>query len=175
MAAGYRLRQGVRALLAFARTVDEDLAARYLGPAHLALFRRMTRSEQLHSLNVLRTVLAQQPDTPADLAVAALLHDCGKSRYALSVAQKTLAVVVGRALPALARRLSVETDRLTYWRAPFVVRRQHPAWSARLLADLGTPARVIWLVEHHAEPAAGHHAHPHAPLLQRLQRADDVN
>src|SRR5215213_6736056 len=93
-----RLRQGIRALFAFTQPVDFDLAASYLTPAEMALFRQMRRSEQLHSLNVLRTVLAEsaaaQQFVPPELAVAALLHDVGKSRYPLAVWQKTIAVLV---------------------------------------------------------------------------------
>ncbi|MBL8164963.1 MAG: hypothetical protein JNJ61_23470, partial [Anaerolineae bacterium] len=59
MAAAQRLKQGLRALLAFSRPVDWDLAAETLSPDLMTLFRRLKRSEQLHSLNVLRGVLAQ--------------------------------------------------------------------------------------------------------------------
>src|SRR5690606_27724351 len=92
MTAVYRFRQGIRSLLAFSQTVELPLAAEYLSPELLALFQKMRRSEQLHSLNVLREVLADGT-TPHDLAVAALLHDVGKSRYPMRTWQKTLAVL----------------------------------------------------------------------------------
>lgn len=170
----YRLKQGIRALFAFAQPVDIALAARYLAPAQLALFQDMTRSEQLHSLNVLRTLLAQAPPTPPDLAVAALLHDCGKSRYALNVAQRTLAVLTEKLLPAVFQAIS-QDDTVSFWRAPFVVRRHHPAWSARLLLDAGSSEAVVWLAAHHADVLADHTNHPFYPLLARLKAADDMN
>jgi hypothetical protein len=77
----YWFRQGIRALTAFAQPVDLDLAAAHLSPPLLTLFGRMQRNDQLHSLNVLRSVLAQGP-TPPDLATAALLHDSGNRGFA---------------------------------------------------------------------------------------------
>lgn len=68
MSALNRIQQGIRALLAFTQTVDYELTERYLTTEQMALFRRMAKSEQLHSLNVLRDVLAQEEQTPHDLA-----------------------------------------------------------------------------------------------------------
>lgn len=170
----HRLKQGGRALLAFAQPLDEALAARTLSPAHFTLFRSLSRPEQLHSLNVLRDVLAQSEHTPHDLAAAALLHDCGKSRYALATWQKTLAVLVRAFLPGVEASLS-QDERLSFWRAPFVVRKYHPAWGAEMLRDIGASPRLIWLVEHHADPVEGWQGHPDVTLLARLKRADDAN
>lgn len=169
----YRVRQGLRALLAFSQPVDYDLAAQYLSPELLSCFRAMRRSEQLHSLQVLRTVLAQGP-TPHDLAVAALLHDAGKSRYAFPVWQKTLVVLVRAFAPALFCRLSrgQEQNRL---HRPFVLSAQHPAWSAAQAAAAGGSATAVWLIAHHADSPVQWAGHPHVHLLQRLQAADDAN
>src|SRR5260221_4790688 len=95
-----RLRQGVRALFAWARPVDTALAAKILSPELLRLFQRMRRSEQQHSLNVLRTLQAQGHNDPALLA-AALIHDVGKSRVAFHLSDRVLVVLV----KAAARRL----------------------------------------------------------------------
>ncbi len=170
----HRLKQGGRALLAFARPVDETLMQQTLSPAQIDLFRRMKRAEQLHSLNVLRDVLAQADDTPPDLAAAALLHDCGKSRYALATWQKTLAVVVHALAPRLEQALS-QDENMTFWRMPFIVRKYHPAWGAALLTEIGASARLIWLVAHHADPLKLWQDHPNINLLMRLKKADDAN
>jgi hypothetical protein len=170
----YRLRQGLRAMFAFARPVDIALAADFLTPGQLALFRQMRRGEQLHSLNVLRAVLAQSTDMPPELAVAALLHDVGKSRYPLRLWQKTVAVLVRALLPALFVRLSAGDPR-TFWARPFAVYVHHPAWSAELLAQTGAGDAAIWLAAHHADDAAQWQAHDLYRLLQRLQAADDTN
>lgn len=169
-----RIQQGIRALLAVITPVEIDLARRWLSPAELRLFLNMGRSEQLHSLNVLRDVLAQHADTPHDLAVAALLHDAGKGRYRLAVWQKTVSVLVKRLNPRLEKRLRSE-DRLTFWRAPFVVRYHHPRWSAQMLREAGSSARVVWLAEHHADDPQHWRDHPDYALLVRLIAADDLN
>jgi hypothetical protein len=170
----HRIKQGGRALLAFAQPLDETLAQQTLSPAQMSLFRQLNRAEQLHSLNVLRDVLAQADSTPPDLAAAALLHDCGKSRYALATWQKTLAVLVRAFVPPLEKYLS-QDDRLSFWRAPFVVRQYHPAWGAQMLSDIGAAPRLIWLVAHHADPLDRWQDHPDVTLLARLKKADDAN
>lgn len=170
----HRIKQGGRALLAFAQPLDDALVTQTLSPAQIGLFRQLKRAEQLHSLNVLRDVLAQANSTPPDLAAAALLHDCGKSRYALATWQKTLAVLVRAFLPPLEQHLSKD-DRLTFWRAPFVVRQYHPAWGAKMLSEIGASPRLIWLVAHHADPLERWQDHPDVNLLARLKKADDAN
>jgi hypothetical protein len=170
-----RLQQGLRALFAFRQSVDYALAERYLNEKQMALFRRLAKSEQLHSLNVLRDVLAQESETPHDLAVAALLHDAGKSRWHLAVWQKTISVLVKKFLPSLDKRLSRE-EGLNFWTAPFVVRHHHPKWSGELLAEIDSSQGAIWIATHHAESAEQwRDSSPYYPLLFRLQAADDKN
>lgn len=169
-----RIRQGIRALLAFAHTVDDSLAEHYLTDREMMLFKQMARSEQVHSLNVLRSVLAQEAATPHDLAVVALLHDVGKSRRKMAVWQKTISVLVEKILPRINARLTQE-DKLTFWNAPFIVRCWHPKWSAELLAEVESSETVIWLAGHHADSANQWQEHPYYPLLLRLQQADDAN
>lgn len=174
MTAIQRLQQGVRALFSFTREVDYALARRYLDERQLSLFRQLARSEQLHSLNVLRAVLAQHADTPHDLAVAALLHDVGKIRYRMAIWERT-AVVLARKLARPRYETWSKPGTLDDWRAPFSVYRYHPQWSAELIAGTDVSPRTLWLVEHHQEDAAQWREHPHYPLLVRLQAADDTN
>lgn len=174
MSASTRIRQGLRALMAFAQPVDYDLAAHYLTPQQLALFQQLTRDEQLHSVRVLQSLLSQPEQTPHDLAVAALLHDVGKIRYAMSVWQRSLAVVLRKLSPHSAARWAA-SNCLHDWRAPFVVVAQHPQWGAELVAETNAPERVVWLIAHHADDSAQWLHHAYYPLLRRLQRADDLN
>ena len=174
MAAIQRIRQGVRALFAFNQEADIPLAEHYLTEAQLALFKRMKHSEQLHSLNVLRDVLAQADNTPDDLAAAALLHDCGKIRYPLAIWQKTLAVLMRAGSVSLYRRMSKGNPHNPFKRA-CVVAEQHPAWSGELVIETGASERAIWLITHHADSLAQWTSHPHSKLLKRLKDADDAN
>ncbi len=169
-----RIQQGVRALLAFATPLDSDLAQQYLSPAEFDAFQQMARAEQLHSLNVLRDVLAQLEETPDPLAVAALLHDVGKSRYHLAVWQKTISVLMKQFAPTLVARIN-QSERLTFWSAPFIVREKHPQWSADILETCESDPIATWLVLHHQESAKIYQNHPNYPLLVRLQQADNAN
>jgi hypothetical protein len=171
--ATYRLRQGLRSLFAFSQQVETPLAAQYLTPELLELFGQMRQSEQLHSLNVLRGVLAQGT-TPPELAIAALLHDVGKSRYPLWTWQKTLVVLVRAILPNLYQRWS-QGNPANYWVRPFVVYAQHPKWSAEMAAAMSVPEAALWLIARHQEAPGAWANHPYTPLLKRLQAADDAN
>ena len=166
-----RLGQGLRALLAFATSPELDLAQRYLTEREFAAFQRLSRADQLHSLNVLRAVLRAEPNPPPALAAAALLHDAGKSRYHLEVWQKTLAVLMLRLAPAVGQKLS-QGERLNIWRAPFIVRKQHPRWSGELLRECGSDAVVVWLAENHHKDASYFQDHKDLSLLITLQAAD---
>ncbi len=169
----YRLQQGFRALAAFSQPVDWNLAGQYLPTSLLAVFQQMNRGEQLHSLAVLRDVLAQG-DMPSDLAVAALLHDVGKSRYPINVFQKTMVVVAHKFLPSVYYQLSNGSP-LNLWQRPFVVYAQHPAWSAEMVAAAGASEAASWLVAHHADGLEDWRNHPLVGLLARLKQADDQN
>lgn len=167
------MRQGLRALTAFARPVDLALASRFLDAAQLALFQQMKRSEQQHSLAVLRTLMADGDDSH-DLAVAALLHDVGKTRYPLAVWMKTATVLLKAFLPRLARRWADGNPR-NWLQRGLVVSKHHPVWSAELVAQTGASEQTLWLIRNHQSRAAAFVSHPDGPLLQRLQRADDAN
>lgn len=180
MTAGRRMRQGIRALLAFRETPNLGLAAQYLNMKQLALFRRMPHLEQVHGLNVLTSVLAlplpENADNRAldDLAVAALLHDVGKSIHRVRIWQKTLPVLVSAASPDLFEKLSERDPRHYLWRA-FAVKAHHPHWGAEMARHASTSERALWLIAHHQDDDACDSGHPFAALLRVLRAADDAN
>jgi len=170
-AAVHRFAQGISALFAFAKTPDLNLARLHLTSCEFKAFHSMSRSEQLHSLKVLAKVQAEYPDAPKALIAAALLHDVGKSRYRLSLWQRTLAVIIEAILPRASRRLS-EGEAMSIWRAPFVVRRHHARWSGEILRHCGSQADVVWLSERHQDNAEVYRGNRRYGLLASLQRAD---
>ncbi|MBN1285974.1 MAG: HD domain-containing protein [Anaerolineae bacterium] len=169
----YRLRQGIRALTAFARPVDYDTARRHLSPGLMALFGRMRRSEQQHSIEVLRTLRAMGHTDP-DLMVAALLHDVGKSRAPFHFWDRVLVVLVEALCPTCFERWGRGAP--VGWRRPFVVGLQHAAWGAEMVREAGGSARAAELVARSdavkgKEPPAG----AIGELLAALVAADNVN
>jgi len=180
MGVKYRFTQGIRALTAFRQTPDVQMAAQFLSQPQLALFRSLAYMEQHHALNVLNDVLAQpvvsDEDSRAldDLAVAALLHDCGKRLYPVRVWQKTLPVLIQKLSPRLFGWMAGHDPQNLFWRG-FVVKAHHPAWGAQLVSEAGVSERTLWLIAHHQDPPEQWATHPNALLLRALQTADDSN
>lgn len=170
----HRVRQGLRGLFGFAFQPDYALAERYLTPDMMVVFKEMSRGEQLHSLHVLRDVLAQASHTPHDLAVAALMHDSGKSRYQVSTLGKTYAVALREIAPGLHQYLAREGPE-SWLARPCAVAVQHAKWSAEIMTKLGANERIIWLVRNHQSKPEKWEDHPNAHLMRRLQAADNAN
>lgn len=169
-----RLRQGVRALFAWARPVDEALAESVLShsPPLLALFHRMRRSEQQHSLNVLRTLQARGYDHPS-LMVAALLHDAGKMRASFHLWDRVIVVLAKAIVPDHMRRWGQAAP--IGWRRPFAVSIQHPKWSAEMVAQAGTDSLTVDLIAAHTDRLNHEPETLTEKLLAALQAADDAN
>lgn len=167
MGIAYRLRQLWANLTAgplTAQAVAEVAAA--LTPGEQDLFALFSPADQWHSVRVLHTLREAGYNDP-DLAVAALLHDIGKTRYPLSAWDRTL-IVIGQTL--LPRRVTAWGEGpVAGWRRPFVVRAQHPAWGAEMAAANGSRPRVVELIARHAGPPGDD------AVLRALQWADDRN
>jgi hypothetical protein len=167
-----RLRQGVRGLLAGLRPVDFETARSILSPAEYALFLRLRRIEQLHSLNVLRSVRAAGESDP-DLLAAALLHDVGKTVAPFTFPERVLVVLVRRFAPALYMRWGQGPPH--GWTRAFAISQRHPVWSAELLAEAGSRPAVVALARRHQEHFPGPPRDDLERLLLVLQTADELN
>ncbi len=166
----YRVRQFAAALVAGLRpgAIDERPAEDVLGPAELALFRRMTPGERRHSLTVLARVKAAGARDPALLA-AALLHDVGKTRARLRLGARPLPVLARAFLPGPAAGWGQGEPR--GWRRPFVVAVQHPRWGAEMAEAAGSPPRAVALIRAHQE----RRTRESPEGLEMLQAADDMS
>jgi hypothetical protein len=174
MSATHRLQQGVRSLVAFAQGIDHQIVQDTLDLNQRDLFYQMRHVEQLHTIRVLKDIQRQAQATPHDLAVAALLHDVGKSRYPFSLWQRTLAVLLRRFLPGVYHRWSAGNPANRLKRGP-IIAAHHAAWSADLVAQTDATERALWLIRHHADDLDQHIGHSHYHLLARLKQADDAN
>jgi hypothetical protein len=145
--------------------------AALLTSRQLALFDRCGAADQRHGLRVVRTLRSAGYDDP-DLLVAALLHDVGKTRVQLTLFDRSLVVLAHRLWPARAAAWGHGPPR--GWRRPFVVKVQHPAWSAAMAAEAGTTPGALALIRHHQERSAAATGVDRT-LLIALQQADDAN
>lgn len=171
----YRLRQLWWELSARSLTLQQrDEIGLLLTADEQRLFDRFAASDQLHSYRVMQTLRKAGYTEPALLA-AALLHDIGKTRVALTAWDRSLAVVGHVAAPGLARRwgVSAEPDPSRFgWRKGFIVKAHHPIWGAGMAAAAGSMPQTVALIQRHQDPV-------HTPvtetdrLLQYLQWADD--
>lgn len=173
----YRIKQFEAGLLAGLQEVDETPAVTLLSPDALALFRRMPRDAQRHSLRVLQTMEATAP-VPADLAVAALLHDVGKVAACEAGAYLGLwlrgPMVLAEAMaPNLLTRLATAQPSRSL-RYAIYVQLHHPEIGAARARAVGASDLTCWLIAEHQNKARRADT-PEAALLARLQAADDQN
>lgn len=172
MSADYRFQQGIRALGAWFRPVDDELARDHLTPALYMLYAKMRRSERQHSLGVLRDLLADGHSDP-DLLTAGLLHDVGKTRAPFTIPEKVLVVLVRAIAPSLYRRWG--SGSAHGWRRPFAVSIQHPAWSAQMVKTAGGSVLAVELIRQHADVLTAPPQSHAEELLLALQEADNRN
>lgn len=142
----YRLKQAWRQLWIAPHAIDMQLVADVLPDAALALYKRMSRSDQAHTCCVL-AALRRSQHVSTDLAQAALLHDVGKAGARLSLPFRTMVVILRWLSPGTLRKLGeFETPA---WRRPFYIQRHHAAIGAGLCAAAGCSPRVVQLVMSH--------------------------
>jgi hypothetical protein len=153
----YRSRQFWQAISTRSSQEDITLASDLLAPAQFELFQQMQKSEQAHSLRVLKG-LRKQGENNIDLQTAALLHDVGKVRVPLHVWERALVVIVRALCPDCVHLWgSVPTENNLEglgWRRAFVVADQHPAWGADLAARCDTSDLAVSLIARHQEQLA---------------------
>jgi hypothetical protein len=168
----YRLAQFWQLVTAepLSATAVEAITA-VLTPAEFDLYQRYSLTDQQHTYQVL-SLLRQAAHTQPALLTAALLHDVGKTCVPLNVLERSLAVLAYKLLP---RQTAVwGQGEANGWKRPFVVKMQHPRWSAELAQAAGSDPLAVWLMAHHQAslpPPAGRDER--WQMLAWLQWADD--
>jgi putative nucleotidyltransferase with HDIG domain len=175
---GYRLRQFWSALYAEPSGGDLEKISSLLTPAQMALFRQMHRSEQAHSIQVMRAVSQASQGIPdeacRDLLRAALLHDVGKSRFPVRIWERAVIVLCKAYLPGKVRLWgdgAAEGGALG-WRRAFVVAQQHATWGAQMAEEAGASPLAAALIRRHQDQAPNPGGDLEDRLLQLLQAAD---
>jgi hypothetical protein len=175
MATPYRVQQFLAALRPRVTADERITVAQSLPQAATALFQRMARRDQRHSLDVLYRVRQAAPGQP-DLAAAALLHDVAKTALPgrrLRLLHRVLIVLMQAVHPGWVQHMARNDP--DSWRYPFYLHVQHPALGARLAEQAGCAALTVELIRRHQEKLS------HAPrdeterLLALLQAADDAS
>jgi hypothetical protein len=177
----YRSRQFWQAITTRSSRDDMDLVSSILSPPQVELFHLMQKSEQVHSLRILKE-LRYRGDEHLDLLTAALLHDVGKVKAPLRLWERVLIVIVKALCPDCVKKWGSAPieDSLTEfgWKRAFVVAEQHPAWGADLASQCDTSPIAVSLIARHQEqlPPVGIIAGTEEDcLLRKLQAVDDIN
>jgi hypothetical protein len=164
--AWYRVGQFLRGWQATVTAADAALVTQVLGPIGpqaLALFGRMPRDAQAHSLRVLKAVQGRgiipdpvQLSILPDLAAAALLHDVGK--VAADEAHAYLGLWLRGPIVLLE---ALRPQWLARWASPqpgpsvryaLYVQQEHPQIGAELAKAAGCSALTCRLIAQHQDP-----------------------
>lgn len=170
----YRARQFWNALFSAPSLEDLETISPLLNPAQMALFSQMHRSEQVHSIKVMRTVMAASDGISAELRKnllqAALLHDVGKNHYPLRLWERVLIVLAKTLTPNRVKDWGEGEAR--GWRRAFVIARQHPAWGAQMASAAGASPLTVSLIQRHQDLLSEAGEALEDQLLRLLQSAD---
>ena len=177
----YRSRQFWQAITTRSSRDDTDLVSSILSPSQIELFNLMQKSEQVHSLRVLKELRNRGAEN-RDLQTAALLHDVGKVRAPLRLWERVLIVIVKAFCPDCVKKWGSIPDGDTLnglgWRRAFVVAEQHPVWGAVLASQCGTSPMAASLIARHQDQLPPSHISESSEedsLLRKLQAVDDIN
>ena len=136
------------------------------------LFDRFSKSDQWHGYRVMCALREAGHHDPA-LLTAALLHDIGKTCYPLTVWERSLAVVLAIIMPQRAKIWG--QGEAHGWRRPFVIKAQHPAWGADMVAAAGGDVLTVTLIRRHQDLLGESSGSLEDDMLRLLQWADNHN
>jgi len=174
----YRITQFWNALRTRPASTDLEWALSKLSTAQIDLFTQLHRSEQVHSISVLKKIVQNEhanfDEDDQAIIVAALLHDVGKTLYPLAIWERVLVVLSKTLFPKQVRQWG--RGQPTGWRRAFVIAEQHPEWGAQLVARTDASPLTVELIRLHQSPNpenTDNHANARlGNLLLRLQVAD---
>jgi hypothetical protein len=145
----YRFKQAWHHLFPSPYACDLQIVKDVLPEPAVALFHRMSQGDQAHACSVL-AVLRRSGPISTDLAQAALLHDVGKVEARLSLAYRTIIVILRSIAPSILHQLGQKDN--PPWHRPFYIQLHHAAIGAGLCEAIGCAPRVVQLVMNHDLP-----------------------
>ncbi len=161
----HRLHQFLRAATARIDEEERRRAAELLGPRLYPLFQSMRRNDQRHALDVTVT-LRRMGETDPVVLQSALLHDVGKAEAPFSIIERSAAVFLRAAGPAVFQALC---RRLPPFGRRYHRYRDHAQLGAELVRQAGGDPLVAQVIaEHHRGGAI-------LAQTQRLRAADGMN
>lgn len=166
----YRIRQFLRALSARVRPDEWEIVERTLPSEGVALFRRMPKADQRHSLDVLYALRAQGYEEPA-LWAAALLHDVAKSEGVRLWHRVIMVLLRAVHRDGLAR---IASPNPRSWRHAFLLVLEHPQRGAEMAQATGCSPETVELIRRHQDEPSS----PSSRIeewLRALRAADEAN
>ncbi len=169
---GYRLQQFWLDLTAKPLSESEwgEITA-VLTPPQEKLFTQFDNSDQQHSFRVVQQ-LKENGQTHPDLLTAALLHDIGKTKFNVTIWERSLVVLAKLIFPNKLTKWG--NGEAMGWKRPFAVKTQHPEWGASMVKSIGSTPITIALIRRHQTKLIEIKTEEDQ-LLQYLQWADDQN
>ena len=149
--------------------------ALWLPPEGVALFLRMIKRDQRHSLDVQQSLLIAGHDQP-DLLAAALLHDAAKTAqpgHRLKLSHRVAVVLMQAIKPGWVEQVARATP--DDWRYPFYLHIHHPEMGARMAQEAGCSQLTAGLIRRHQVKLSAPPVDEEDQLLAWLQIADDAN
>ena len=164
----YRVHQFVRAIYPHIEPSDITWALDNLPPEARSLFFKQSRTEQRHALDVAQSLMKEKNSITFSnsqyLIVAALLHDCGKSKVSNRLWHRVFIVLMQKMPHSLWSRLERGN---TIFATPLKTASLHAIWGSELTQQAGlNPVICLLIYEHH---------NPKTELGRILENADNAH
>lgn len=158
----YRVHQFLQALVPQKlRPAEVDWIQNLLPPKAIPLFFAQTLADQRHALDVTLDLSSLPPySSSRNLLIAALLHDCGKSRHPLKIWERVY-IVLAQKLPKNLWNALLHFP--SFLANPLQVAENHPLWGAELAHQAGLDPEIVELIRNHHCPQS-----PEERLLNRV-------
>lgn len=144
----YRIRQLWQALMPKISSQELQWALDILPTSAIPLFLGQSLTEQRHALDVALDLWSAAPRN-RNLLIAALLHDCGKSKNPLKVWERIYIVLLQR---APRKAWNALLGAYPFLSAPLRTAQEHPTWGAELARNKGLDHEIVALIHDHHFP-----------------------